>query len=294
MAGLTLPVAGCDESLPPRNDPQGYFDATLTGESGIVVLNKDLTLVSNLPGGFRVEVKNLYDEVLQGEEAISVDINFHSTSVPSSEILAHGDRNSILDRYMLQGDLLTVEPESSAIFFVQWDHAGEALWNQTTLEFHTEPGNPYDVSWFESGQITLQGAGTVKVFSDVAPLTLEPTQSTISYTIHVGSPEEAIVDSLLALFDKELGFVRIQWQTPFELNNYGFQIEKGEEPTDFSVIYPELIPGQGTAADTTYYSFIDSIDTSSGLRYYRLQRWYDFGFVVWPLDPTGPTSVTVP
>ncbi len=294
MIGLLTVNTGCDESLPPRDDPTDFLETTLTGESGTVVLNGDLSLVTERPGGFMVAARNLYDEVLQAEEAISIDISFHVPGNPSAGGTAHGDRNQLIDRSMIQGNLLTVEPDSSAAFFIQWDHAGPALWEQTGLSFYTQPGNPMDFSWFESGPITLEAEGTARMFKGVAPAELDGTQLTIRYTIFVGDPQEAEVSNFLALYDQNLGLVRLSWQTHSEVNNHGFKIERGVSPTDFPVVYPDLIPGQGTVSDTTYYTFLDSLDTSPGLRYYRLQRWYDFGFVVWPLDPSHPTAVIVP
>jgi hypothetical protein len=243
----------------------------------------------------RVSAKNLYDEVLQAEESISIDLTIRLAGTSPVAATAHGSRDQILDPTMIQyGNLLTIEPESSAVFFIQWDHAGAALWNQTGLMFYRQPGNPEDFCWFESGLITLEAEGTAQLFNGVAPLQLEKTVFVISYTIFVGDPQEVQVDSFLALYDQGLGMVRLQWQTPYEVNNFGFRVERGTSPDDFPYVYGNFIGGQGTVYDTTYYSFPDSTDLAPGLHYYRLQRWYDFGFIVWPLDPTNPTSVIVP
>ncbi len=238
---------------------------------------------------------NLYDEVLQAEEDISIDGTLTRAGIPGTVATAHGGRDQLLDLSLIQaGNLLTIEPESSAVFLIQWNHAEAALWEQTQMTFHTQPGNPSDFSWFESGTITLNAEGTAQLFEGVAPVQLAPTQFAISYTIWVGDPMEVQVDNFIPVYNTSLGMVRLQWQTPFEVNNYGFMVERGVSPTEFPVVYNDFIAGQGTTFDTTYYFFLDSMDHSPGLRYYRLQRWYDFGFIVWALDPTNATAVIVP
>jgi hypothetical protein len=65
-------------------------------------------------------------------------------------------------------------------------------------------------------------------------------------------------------------------------------------PDEFPIVYEEFIPPSTLPDTTTYYSYVDSLGIVSGTWYYRLQRWYDFGFVVWPLDPTDAVAVNVP
>jgi hypothetical protein len=266
----------------------------MRGEPGTVVLLSDLSMFSQYPGGFFVGVKNLHDEVLQAEDSIDIRIAWHAVVDETYAGTAHGNRNHLQDFNMIQNDdLLTIEPDSSATFFFQMDHQAAELWNLAGLRFYTSPGNPSPFSWFEAGPITLEASGTVQLFESIGALTLEPSVYTIYYTIFVGAPEPVEVESLLARY--EAGTVVLTWQTPFEdPSHYGIRVEKGTTPDEFPVVYEEFIPPSTEPDTTTYYSYVDSLGIVSGTWYYRLQRWDDFGFVVWPLAPTDPVSVAVP
>ena len=286
--------AGCDESLPPREDPQDFLVVSLSGEPGSVLLEENLSMFSQIPGGFTVGLTNLHDEVLQAQEDISIDITFSVQGSPNIGGTAHGDRNQLLNFMMMHGDLLTIEPESTATFFIQWNHGEVRLWESNGLTFHRIDGNPVDITWFESGPLSVVASGTARFFENIAPLELPDARMEIDYKIFVGDPQPANVEDLTAVYDPASSDVHLSWFTPSEIQNFGFRLEKGMMPKSFPYIYDDWIRGQGTTFDTTYYSYIDSFDISGGLWSYRLQRWYDFGFILLQLDPTDPVQVLIP
>ena len=291
-----IPFTGCDETLPPRDDPQNFLEVSFDAIDGTVVLDHGVTLLSSDPGGFFVSVKNLHDEVLQAEEEISIDIDFWIVENPGTGGTTHGDRARLQDQTMIQyGNLLTIEPESSATFFMQWDHAGLKLWEYSTLTLKIQPGNPLDFYWFESGPLTLSAEGTARLFKNIASLELQQDLFVIDYTIFVDTPADPVVDSLMATFDPAISAVVLEWQTPYEVNNHGFKIEKKFTLAgEFTPAYPFLIPGQGTTYDTTEHAFTDSVGIESGVWYYRLEKWYDWGFIQWPVGYSNQVPVLIP
>jgi len=292
---ITLLSPGCDESLPPRGDPQDYLAISMTATPGTVLLREDLSMFSEMPGAFTVGLTNLHDEVLQSTEDISIDITISVQGSSSHGGTTHGDRNQLLTFWMMQNqDQLTIEPDSTAIFFIQWDHADLRVWESAGLTFHRQPGNPVDITWFESGPVTIIGNGTARFFKDVAPLTLPESRAVIDYRIFVPDPVPTRIDSFEARYDATIPGVRLTWLTPFESQNYGFKLEKGMSMDAFPYLYEDGIPGQGTIFDTTYYAYIDSLNIQPGQWYYRLQRWYDFGFTLLQLDPSQPVSLVIP
>lgn len=66
--------------------------------------------------------------------------------------------------------------------------------------------------------------------------------------------------------------VLLEWMTISELNNYGFEVEKGEHPQGrFRVIPGSFVPGHGTTLVPQYYSYRDMQPTNNE-RYYRLKQ----------------------
>lgn len=293
--GLSLFAgAGCDESLPPRDDPQNVLAVSLSGEPGTVALQEDLSMFSQIPGGFTVGLTNLHDEVLQAREDISIDITFSVQGSAHIGGTAHGDRNQLLNFMMMQGDLLTIEPESTATFFIQWDHGDGRLWESSGLTFHRIEGNPIDITWFKSGLLEVVASGTARFFENIAPVELPGARMEIDYAIFVADPQPVMVEDLIAVYDPASSGVHLSWFTPFEVQHFGFHLEKGMTANSFPYFYEDWIRGQGTVFDTTYYSYTDSLNISGGQWFYRLQRWYDFGFTLLQLDPTDSVLVLIP
>ena len=119
-------------------------------------------------------------------------------------------------------------------------------------------------------------------------------QFTIIYKIYVDPPVVVQVINLTARYDASVDAVILEWETPVEINNYGFRVEKGMNQNEFESASPGLIPGQGSTPDTTSYSFTDSLGLSQGTWDYRLEKWYDWGFIQWPVGYSDTVSVQIP
>jgi hypothetical protein len=67
------------------------------------------------------------------------------------------------------------------------------------------------------------------------------------------------------------GRVRLDWQTMSELNNFGFNIEKSQDGTNFTRIVNGFVRGNGTTNTPFDYSFTDN-NAQPGTWYYRLNQ----------------------
>ncbi len=81
----------------------------------------------------------------------------------------------------------------------------------------------------------------------------------------------ATVPVELVAFNAQIGDGKIEldWCTASETNNYGFEIQRGTNPTQFTKI--GFIQGAGTTTEMQTYFFIDMPNTS-GTYYYRLKQ----------------------
>ncbi|MBC8182488.1 T9SS type A sorting domain-containing protein [candidate division KSB1 bacterium] len=75
--------------------------------------------------------------------------------------------------------------------------------------------------------------------------------------------------SFNASFFKNQNKIKLEWGTSSESNNYGFEIQRGEDNKNFKKI--EFVNGNGTTSSPHKYFYLDS-DFSSGTNYYRLKQ----------------------
>jgi len=62
-------------------------------------------------------------------------------------------------------------------------------------------------------------------------------------------------------------FIKLEWCTASETNNYGFEIQRGVNPNQLAKI--GFISGSGTTTETQFNTFIDNLNTP-GTYYYPL------------------------
>ena len=65
--------------------------------------------------------------------------------------------------------------------------------------------------------------------------------------------------------------VLLEWTTLSEINNYGFEVQRGVNEEQFFTLQNSFVPGQGTTLEPHYYSFVDSLVPATRL-HYRLKQ----------------------
>lgn len=120
VAGLVFLVA-CDESLPPRIEPEQFLIPSLSVENGPVIL--DGGVVVGPGGSLRAALRNTYNEVLQSEARAEVVFEVRLAQRPEKKAtVVFGAGNIVTDRVII-GSLATLGVDSSVVFFGQWSHA---------------------------------------------------------------------------------------------------------------------------------------------------------------------------
>lgn len=87
------------------------------------------------------------------------------------------------------------------------------------------------------------------------------------------------------------GAVQLEWMTLSEINNYGFEVQRGEHHGGpFETIAGSFVPGHGTTLEPRYYTWTD-MTPSRRLPYYRLKQ-IDLGGTIHYFEPVFVSIVT--
>ena len=294
-----ISVLGCEESLPPRIDPRNIDPASvleLSSEAvgGVVRFEPRDSVSRSDAGTVILVVKNIHDEVLSGQEGISIDMKFWLKDFPIAETLrVQGDRDNLINPFnfqgnvfMLDGDVLTIDPDSSAIFLVGLEHTKARFWEFGNPTYVVDPcGFPPCDERVVTEPLEVVASGSVRLFANQeVPLVTSQIGFSVFYFFITGHQSTVIIDSLEGSFEAS-GAVTIHWRTTYEYHVLGFKIEKSIfQDSGFTTVTESLIPAEGGSADTATYVFTD-FQPESGAWYYRAA-------VVEDLFIAGPFAVT--
>jgi len=119
----------------------------------------------------------------------------------------------------------------------------------------------------------------LRYYADYGAMLVEVTSSNISFSFYNTSSTQIdsyeITDPLpveLAFFTAMLHgkSIELRWRTESEVNNYGFDIERTKDNSDWLTI--GFVEGHGNSNSPKQYNFIDSDIGLSGNYYYRLKQ----------------------
>jgi hypothetical protein len=179
-ATLFVVITGCDEVLPPRDDPQDILSADYFVIEGTVVV-RDSQVVSS-EGTFITRFVNKHSEVLQAEEGVAIDIEVWMKDQPANIAHVHGDKMS-LTKAVVSGGLLTLRPRDTVSSALRWSHRTDSnrpFWNFVNLHPRvTQRGELYQAS----DPIRFVAQGTLRTFKARAALKLPEMEFTLVYNI---------------------------------------------------------------------------------------------------------------
>ncbi len=211
------------------------------------------------------------------------------------------------DGYVLTGYTASTGAGLDDLFFIKTDAAGNQVWAKTLGGTGRDYGNAVkqtpDGGYLLAGYTLSYGAGgddlwVIKtdssgnltwqktyggIASDVAysmDLTSDGGYVIVGHTLSSGAGvhdawllrtvTQVIPVELSSFYAKASGNeVTLQWTTETEVNNYGFEIQRSTNKSDFT--YAGFTAGKGTTSDRQEYVFIDKI-TESAKVYYRLKQ----------------------
>ncbi len=179
LSGLLF--VSCDESLPPRNEPTKFLEASYFVTSGAVEV-RDST-PTGLVGAISVSVKNVYDEVLQSEEFAQAELDVWMLDAPGRRGKVVATSRNLTDQSLVSGRQLTLRPNVTALFLKQWEHAtveGKHFWEFVNSHFVAVPNSN---GYWESAPVRLVASGRVQLFKDRAPELLPQIQFTLIYRV---------------------------------------------------------------------------------------------------------------
>jgi len=164
IALSALFCSGCDESLPPRSDPENILIASLAPPLEIIEFEDGVPI--RTAGSYMAWLKNIHNEALQKEAKIQATIYVWMANSP--EVHRTIRVLPLLAHPRLDGHLLTLVPQDSARFLVLWDQrtdTGEPFWNHVRLTLVKSPNGEY----FDSDPIEFVAQASIQIFENVQP-----------------------------------------------------------------------------------------------------------------------------
>jgi hypothetical protein len=300
---------GCEEELPPRVDPRminanEVLRLDVSPFSGTVIFDAPDSTPSALAGTFFLGVTNLHDEFLSAPEDIFIQLDFWPLERPTSVFTVLGDRNNLINPYdfqghvfMLDGDILSLSPDSTANLVISVDHLNHKLWEFGNPEFMRLPCQfpPCD-AWVETDSIELMANVSIRMFRQQHnPLVVEAIRFSVAYTFLIGSAASVEFDSIGATVESLSSEVIIGWKTTEELYILGFEVQKAFGlNSDYFTIPDSFLPGTGGMDTVSRYVYRDTL-ALRGQWFYRLAVVEDL-WLVGPLQVaySDPVPVLVP
>lgn len=178
---------GCDESLPPRVEPQRYLSATLdvVGKGSTVAFQIGETQPSVLNGAFLVELKNLHDEALQEAALPDATVEIWLKNSPDEQATVRLQESNLVDPTIVRLGVATLAPTKSASFLKQWNHRtgqGRPFWEFVDrLQGVTARGAKY----YLSDPVNFVAKARVQLFRNVQPEQTNEIEFSVSYMIFV-------------------------------------------------------------------------------------------------------------
>jgi hypothetical protein len=173
-------ASGCDESLPPRSDPQNFLQASVASPYDYATF-KDSSILP--PSGKIVaSLKNLYDDVLEKEADIQVTINIWMADAPQNRRTLRLTAYS-LSHPALNGNQLTLLPRDSAQFVAVWNQctdSGIPFWSLVPKTWGELPGGE---RFQQSAPIEFVAQASIRVFKNVQPRVSPPTHFRIIFQL---------------------------------------------------------------------------------------------------------------
>lgn len=180
LATLALAVMisshSCNESLPPYQEPQQLYNATIDGKYWLSDTEHSLTVY------FRIT--NVFDETLEGPALLTGKIQISSardTSIHKTFLLG---TTNLFSGYVLIGKTLRIDPKQTMVLKATWDFIGDKVsddkgrnlaGDSATASFFTYVEDK-TCQWRRLARpedLLLQG--TVRLFERTAPLEAGPT-----------------------------------------------------------------------------------------------------------------------
>jgi hypothetical protein len=178
-AVLLLP--GCDETLPPRDEPLAILRGSYAMTDTFVVFKNGVIL--GTAGAFESRVRNLYDDVLEDTAMVKVDYTVALEEFPDSSAAFTATALNVTTPEVLTGRYVTLKPNQDIVTRYLFNHrtsAGTAFW--TLVERH--PGvTPGGVPYIETDRTPLIVTCAIRTYKRVPAIVLPRRRMLVVYRI---------------------------------------------------------------------------------------------------------------
>jgi hypothetical protein len=180
---LALSNIACDESLPPRNNPDTVLVPSMTVTAGVVSID----LYGNTTGGnIALRAVNVYDEALSEKEKIRGIVALRLKGLTQTIIYASSDLQT---PRMLSGTTLTILPKETIVLLRPWDHITDndtPFWSVLTFTKKTTTNGQV---YYESETAWVQVTATLQLFDRVPAMRVPPMVVPIVYRMENKPPD---------------------------------------------------------------------------------------------------------
>jgi hypothetical protein len=280
LVGVGIIFMGCEEMLPPREDPRTLdpslvLEASISVDGGLVYFEERDSLSRSTAGTAWIEVRNIYSEVLSGHEGIGISARYWLEGSSHDTVEVYGDRNNLLNsfddqggKFMLDGDILTLLPDSTAIFLVQWDHVPYRFWDAAAPRYVRDPcAFPPCAEYVTTDPIGVFCQAEVKLFANqVTGISTASIAFAISYFFEVTSLASVTFDSTFARVDSA---VHIGWYTSYQFGVHRYEVQRSAYLRGpYSTVTNGMAEPEGGGFGIESYEVVDF--PGPGLWYYRV------------------------
>jgi len=165
-------LAGCDESLPPRDDPVSYLAAWFSTQDHLIALDEyNIRLPRKV---LRISLRNLHDEVLQDTANVRGDVILYLRDHPSVRKTFSWKEADIQTPGIVKGWIATIQPHQEFMLASDWDQMSDRdqiFWKYGTYTKKIDAnGRPY----LESDSLYFVAEGHIQLFK-YGPTVKAPT-----------------------------------------------------------------------------------------------------------------------
>jgi hypothetical protein len=162
-------MTGCDESLPPRVEPEDVLVASVDNLAGTVTFQIGATEPDGSNGAFFLQLRNIYDEVLQDSALVRGEIDVRLRDHPEYHTVVIADNRHLLNSWIIRARIATLGPDSTANFLRQWDHrtaGGAPFWQFASF---TVGYTPMGEKYYLSDSVYCVASARVQIFKPAHP-----------------------------------------------------------------------------------------------------------------------------
>jgi len=164
MVGMTI---GCEESLPPRIQPEQFLAATLGVRDTVVTI--DGGVATSGSGAFFLGLTNLYEDVLDGPARVVGRVEVWFRDNPSQRTTVVAGVLDVLNSGIIVGNTATLRVDSTMRMFKQWSHKTDSnipFWEFVRMSPMVTPGG---VPYCQSEPVHMVARASIQLFEHTAP-----------------------------------------------------------------------------------------------------------------------------